>query len=119
MPQQNPNAATDYGINQPSVPPAGMQLLITIPAGNTAIVPNSSITGRTRAGGYSIQNQSLGLAYVVFDNGLGGNLSIMSIAAATVVGGQGGQLVSGEAPFTGRIRIYGADPAQQIDVRVW
>lgn len=112
MPNQNPNTATDYSVNAPSVPPAGTSLLATVPAGNLGT------GGAARTGGYFIQNQSANLAYAVFDNGVGANLSVLGLPAGTGIDTLGGVLQSGEDPFTGRIRIYGT-AGSQICTRVW
>lgn len=88
----------DYSVNQPSLPPAGLILLITIPANPY----RESI---------EIQNQSGSTIQVVRDDGNATAGTISSILLAGTGGGaQGGGWSS--MVFRGRVRVYGMSGAQ-------
>lgn len=94
-----PGAGTDHSANAPAL---AANLLVTVAA-------NSS---RSQ---YIVQNQSADTLQVVFDNGTsGGTIILLGPGGA---GLQGGSINMSEFPFYGRIRVFGANAADQVAVR--
>lgn len=83
----------DFSVNPESVPPTGYSLVATIPA-------------KTDRNDAEVQNRSTDLIKIVLDDGKGtaGATTIVSLAGASVSGGQGGAWSDGA--FKGRIRVY-------------
>jgi hypothetical protein len=112
-----PNLALlkDYSVNEPTIPAIGAAFAASGPYASFVLLGTvPADQGRQRL---YIQNDSAAVVALVLDDGTtasgsvpaAGKASVVSLAAASAAGGQGG-VFSNE--FKGRVQIYGASGAQ-------
>lgn len=97
--QQPPGSVgTDFSANKPALL---TNLILTIPVNSLRK-------------GFFIQNNDTNLLQVVVDDGVGGNLSIIYLAGASVTPGAGGSVDMSGMPTQGRIRCFSSIAAPVV-----